>query len=302
MEEDPPQLTKLQGFYAKNVVQSALLAQVVAAIEAQNPPRSLFHGVDFEEALNQADMAITGGMKKPKACEAAAAAALHAAKQSSPSAAKSAKPPAAPFTRSSSPPADEGATSQSLWSSLAGFHEALADYPKCRAFFINGNLWNEKGRLTCDASIGDELLSTLKLEPRDPKSGFVACLVPTFYSGLLEAFLASLLSSNLWLTLLGGILAAYAISACLYLAVVTTAERGGADDTWSENFTSQERYQYGVVAVGLLCLFDLVLAFQIRSSLLTTPFYTLKAALAGLMVVQGWRLSKESELAAEVMA
>ena len=56
------------------------------------------------------------------------------------------------------------------------------------------------------------------------------------------------------------------------------------------------------MAVGLLCFFDLVLAFQIRSSLLTTPFYTLKAALAGLMVVQGWRLSKESDLAAEVMA
>ena len=83
------QLVKLKQDLAKDVVKSALLAQVVAAVEAQDPTRKLMQSVDFEEALHQAETAVLAGKKKAQACEAAAAAVLNAAKeQPTPSAAE----------------------------------------------------------------------------------------------------------------------------------------------------------------------------------------------------------------------
>ena len=116
----------------------------------------------------------------------------------------------------------------SIWTALAEFHAASQTYPKVRAYFIDGDLWDSKGRLICKASVGAGLATTLRLDPLDPRSGLVACLVPTFYSGLFEAVLVGLFGGGMLSVVLGA-LAAYTISAAIYLAIVKSTDSVSAD-------------------------------------------------------------------------
>ena len=274
--EEPPQLVRLKDALANDAVKSALLSKVVAAIQQQNPDRSAIDRIDYEEALDQADMAILGGMKQDKACKAAATAVLYTLKHTEQSGLATVS-----LTTREDP-------TESVWGKLSGFHVALTDYGNTKSYFITDD----------NASIGPELASTLRLDPPNPRKGFTACLVVTFYSGVLEALLTGLFShTHSWSVGIGGALVAYSISIGLYVAIVKNAASPGPaiDDPFDEscNCTPQERYQSGAMGVGGLLFIDLVFALQRRVGLLTTPFYLLKAALAGLMLVHMYRLRAE---------
>jgi hypothetical protein len=312
----PAALDELRARLSKDAVKTALLDEVVAAIEEEDVQGKYLETVDYEEALDQADMAIVGGKKRTAACKAAATAALSVAQHAAPKASASSKVAAAPMKAPAAPvvpaapivpaapktqPA-EGAASATLWESLGSFHSSLLDYAKIRAYFIEGDLWDDRGRAICKATIGSELMSTLRLEPSDPSGGFVACLVPTFYSGVVEALLAGLLDMSA-VTAVIGVLIAYLVSALMYLVVVKNADLVASApatiDVFNEDckFSPKERLQYAAIGLALLLVFDLMLAFQLRASLLTTPFYIVKAILAGLMLIHTHKLSSKLESA-----
>lgn len=282
MPAAPLKLERLKESLAKDEVKLARLADIEAALQEQNPAYLTLQ-VDYEEALEQVDMALLGGMKRKAACAAAATAVLYNAK---------------PQPQMVGHQQAESTGDNSIWTALAEFHAALTDYPKVRAYFIDGDLWDSKGRLICKASVGAGLATTLRLDPLDPRSGLVACLVPTFYSGLFEAVLVGLFGGGVLSVVLGA-LAAYTISAAIYLAIVKSTDSVSADPVEAAfadtecTFSAYERFQYGAIAVAALLLFDLVLAFQTRTGPLTSPYYALKAAFAGLMLVHAYKLHSE---------
>lgn len=308
MPAAPLKLERLKESLAKDEVKLARLADIEAALQEQNPAYLTLQ-VDYEEALEQVDMALLGGMKRKAACAAAATAVLYNAKPQPEMVGHQADAKPQPETvghhADAKPQLEmvghqqaESTGDNSIWTALAEFHAALTDYPKVRAYFIDGDLWDSKGRLICKASVGGGLASTLRLDPLDPRSGLVACLVPTFYSGLFEALLVGLFGGGVLSVVLGA-LAAYTISAAIYLAIVKSTDSVSADPVEAAfadtdcTFSAYERFQYGAIAVAALLLFDLVLAFQARTGPLTSPYYALKAALAGLMLVHAYKLHSE---------
>ena len=100
-----------------------------------------------------------------------------------------------------------------------------------------------------------------------------------------------------------GVLIAYLVSALMYLVVVKNADLVASApatiDVFNEDckFSPKERLQYAAIGLALLLVFDLMLAFQLRASLLTTPFYIVKAILAGLMLIHTHKLSSKLESA-----
>ena len=295
MPAAPLKLERLKESLAKDEVKLARLADIEAALQEQNPAYLTLQ-VDYEEALEQVDMALLGGMKRKAACAAAATAVLYNAKLQPEMVGHQAD--AKPQPQMVGHQQAESTGDNSIWTALAEFHAALTDYPKVRAYFIDGDLWDSKGRLICKASVGAGLATTLRLDPLDPRSGLVACLVPTFYSGLFEAVLVGLFGGGVLSVVLGA-LAAYTISAAIYLAIVKSTDSVSADPVEAAfadtecTFSAYERFQYGAIAVAALLLFDLVLAFQTRTGPLTSPYYALKAAFAGLMLVHAYKLHSE---------
>ena len=57
----PAALDELRARLSKDAVKTALLDEVVAAIEEEDVQGKYLETVDYEEALDQADMAIVGG-------------------------------------------------------------------------------------------------------------------------------------------------------------------------------------------------------------------------------------------------
>lgn len=157
--------------------------------------------------------------------------------------------------------------------SLGPFHSKLKAINETKAFFIADN---GSGSYAPTEEVVAAAKNAMKMEPASNAAAtFVACLVVTFYTGLVDA-----IGSGGLMPCLLGVIAAYLLSAGLFFSLV---HDGGSPE-----------HAFGALCLCFcFCGFDLLLAVLWNVGLLTTPWFLFKAFFAALMATSSLQLYRD---------